>query len=242
MAQTIFISRHWPLKTVILSVLLFLASFNVLAEQWLEHGILQAYWKAQWSDNAAINVPALEFRYYLINEQGELNKVINVHVNGSQKEQLEFIRQNFSNIPENFIKYREWYITQPGRLLVNQVAKYVECQHDSYSALFIAFTPSPATPLLDMDKLASRVPCNGEGRYPWLTAYHLRQGRNNVEFKEWPDDNANNTYSVLGDDTLVKIHTINRFWIYAAVYDESKGDRLGEKRGYIRVSNLQPDN
>lgn len=242
MAFTICISRLWSLKGIILSALLVMLSFNVLAEQWLEDGVLQAYWKAQWSDNATINVPVLELRYFSLNDKGKVNKIINVHVNGSQKEQLEFIRRSFSNIPENFIKYREWYITQRGSLLVNHVARYTDCQRDHYSAMLISFIPASTNPLPDIAKMTSLAPCVGGGRYPWLTAYHLRQGQIGEVFKEWPDDNANNTYSVMSDDMLVKIHTVNRFWIYAAVYDENSDDRISEKRGYIRVSNLKPDN
>lgn len=50
MALSIFISRLWRLKNIILPVLLLFMSFGILAEQRLEHGVLQAYWKAQWSD------------------------------------------------------------------------------------------------------------------------------------------------------------------------------------------------
>jgi hypothetical protein len=34
----------------------------------------------------------------------------NIYVKATLKEQLLFIRQNFSDIPENFIKFREWYV------------------------------------------------------------------------------------------------------------------------------------
>lgn len=74
MALSIFISRLWRLKNIILPVLLLFMSFGILAEQRLEHGVLQAYWKAQWSDNATINVPALGFRYYWLDDQGKLKK------------------------------------------------------------------------------------------------------------------------------------------------------------------------
>ena len=110
MAHPIFINRLWQLKSIVLPALLFFMSFSILAEQRLEHGVLQAYWKAQWSDNATINVPALGFRYYWLDDQGKFKKVINIYVKGTLKEQLLFIRQNFSDIPENFIRFREWYV------------------------------------------------------------------------------------------------------------------------------------
>ncbi|MGS2319889.1 hypothetical protein [Klebsiella aerogenes] len=86
MAHPIFISRLWQLKNIILPVLLLMVSFGIQAERRLEHGVLQAYWKAQWSDNATINVPALGFRYYWLDDQGKLKKVINIYVKGTLKE------------------------------------------------------------------------------------------------------------------------------------------------------------
>ena len=74
MAHPIFISRLWQLKNIILPVLLLMVSFGIQAERRLEHGVLQDYWKAQWSDNATINVPALGFRYYWLDDKGKLKK------------------------------------------------------------------------------------------------------------------------------------------------------------------------
>ncbi|WP_334642659.1 hypothetical protein [Klebsiella aerogenes] len=242
MALSIFISRLWRLKNIILPVLLLFMSFGILAEQRLEHGVLQAYWKAQWSDNATINVPALGFRYYWLDDQGNLKKVIHIYMKGTMKEQLAFIRQNFSEIPENFIRFREWYVNQSGSLLVNNVAQYAECNSENYSAVLLSFVPVQNKPLPNMDDMNAQISCCGDGRYPWLTTYHLHHEWNKDSFKEWPDDNANNTYSVMRDDVVIKIRTINKFWIYAALYDDSKADGMSEKRGYIRVSHLKPDN
>ncbi|EMK0360260.1 hypothetical protein ACU6Z1_14640 [Klebsiella aerogenes] len=242
MAHPIFISRLWQLKNIILPVLLLMVSFGIQAERRLEHGVLQAYWKAQWSDNAAINVPALGFRYYWLDDQGKLKKVINIYVKATLKEQLLFIRQNFSDIPENFIKFREWYVNQQGSLLVNNIAQYTECSSENYSAVLLSFVPVQNKPASNIDDMNAQVPCGGDGRYPWLTTYHLQHEWNQLSFKEWPDDNANNTYSVMADDVVVKIRTINKYWIYAALYDDSKADRMSEKRGYIRRGHLKPDN
>lgn len=230
------------MKNIALSVLLLFISFSVLATQTLRHGVLQAYWKAQWNDNATVNTPVLGFRYFWLSDQGHFNKVINIQVKGTQQEKMAFVRHNFSNIPDNFIKYREWYVNQPGSLLVNKVVTYIECNSDNYSASLISFRPSKNKRVPNMAGMESRAPCGGDGRYPWLTAYHLRPEWDKYNFKEWPDDNANKTDSITRDDIVVKISTINRFWIFAALYDDSKDDRMSEKRGYIRISHLVPDN
>lgn len=161
---------------------------------------------------------------------------------GTMKEQLAFIRQNFSEIPESFIRFREWYVNQSGSLLVNNVAQYAECNSENYSALLLSFIPTQNKSLPNIDDMNAQVSCGGDGSYPWLTTYHLHHERDQVSFKEWPDDNANNTYSVTQTDVVVKIRTINKYWIYAALYDDSKVDHMSDKRGYIRISSLKPDN
>lgn len=41
MAHPIFINRLWQLKSIVLPALLFFMSFSILAEQRLEHGVLE---------------------------------------------------------------------------------------------------------------------------------------------------------------------------------------------------------
>ena len=233
------------LKNIIYFFLI--ASFTIFigganASQSLEQGILQTYWKASWNDSATVNTPVLGFRYFYFDTKQKKEKVIDIVLSGEQYQQIDFIKKNFKNIPSNFFQYKEWYINQTGILTVDRIKHYVECNANNYTAKLVKFSPDLSSQSPQTDKFETLASCGQNGRYPYLTGYHLKPGLDNVWLKSSPDDNASNAYTASSDKSLVKIKTINSQWIYAAFYDYTRDDRLSEQKGYIKLSDLVPDN
>ncbi|KAA9001216.1 hypothetical protein FJU30_08220 [Affinibrenneria salicis] len=227
-------------KLFFMSLFCLLISPFTVAEPIVSRGVLQAYWQAEWNDDATVNTPRLGFRFFSDAKSSLQGKAIDVFVAGGIEQQQAFIRKNFRNIPDNFFSYKEWYVNQPGTVEFAKVKKYVECNADNYSADILSFKPDLSSKNNAVDE--SLASCGYSGRYPYLTLYQAKPEGKTVWFKASPDDNAGNTFSFSEEDTVAKIKTINQGWIYAAVYDESQKDSLSEKKGYIRLTELQPLN
>lgn len=225
-----------------LAALAFVVIRCAYASQTLDKGILQAYWKASWNDSATVNTPVLGFRYFYFDVKQKKEKTVDIALSGNQYKQIDFIKNNFKNIPDNFFQYKEWYINQAGVLTVDRIKNYIECNANNYTANLVRFSSDSSSQNPQTDKFEALASCGQNGRYPYLTGYHLKPGLDKAWLKSSPDDNASNTFPVPDDKSLVKIKTINLQWIYVAFYDYTRDDRLSEQKGYIKLSDLVPDN
>ncbi len=217
-----------------------LFSTGVLATVELRHGILQAYWQPDWNTDATVNTPKLAFRYFYFGKNTKDNKVVDITVKGSEAEQIAFIKNNFTHIPDNFIKYKEWYVNQYGAITSPKLVKYMECNADNYKAEMQSFTPEkqdnhPQDPITD--------DVGGCGSStPYLVLYQLKEGQKQLTLKQAAAETASQTAQVTSDETLAKIKTVDNTWVYVAIYDESAKGHLSNKRGFVKLSDLTPLN
>ena len=209
------------------------------ADQLLTGGIFQAYWKAEWNDDATVNTPQLGFRYFPAEESLKKVKVIDILMDGSNQEKIAFIKSHFQNIPDNFLRFKEWYVNQKGDLTVKEIKHYIECDTDNYIADFVSFTP--ALPKFS-GKTDDNTGCVYGGSFPYLTSYTLKSDAKSGQLKREPNDNAETSYTFTHDNSVVKIKTINKEWMYVSLYDLTKPDLLSDKRGYIKFSDVEPLN
>ncbi|WP_316562104.1 hypothetical protein [Mixta calida] len=231
-------SKPGLMSLFILIVSLLSFSYQAQAVTALKGGTLQAYWKAEWNDEATINTPQLGFRYFPNESALEKVKVIDIFMDGSDENKIIFIKSNFNNIPDNFLQYKEWYVNQKGDLTVKEIRHYVECNADHYAADFVSFTPAAKSDATTDDDTG----CAYGGSFPYLTSYILKEHTAIGQLKDEPRENANVEYTFSRNDSVVKIRTVNQEWMYVSVYDPSAQDRLSDKRGYIRFSDVAPLN
>lgn len=230
-------------KAAVIPFLIFIFTLLFLcqkahAEKVLKDGVLQAYWKARWNDDVTINRPQLGFRYFPSEPAMKKIKVIDIFMDGSEEAQMRFIKSHFHHIPDNFLKYKEWYINQKGDLTVKAIRHYIECNTDNYVADFISFTPTLKPDAGTDDDTA----CTYGGSFPYFTSYVLKTHHKTGQLNSEPRENANVEYTFSHNDSVVKIKTINKEWMYVSLYDPNTKDRLSNKRGYIRFSDVTPLN
>lgn len=231
-------------KTLSKSLFLLLFSFLNLthysfADQLLIDGTFQAYWKAEWNDDATVNTPQLGFRYFPSETSPQKMKVIDILMDGSENKKINFIKSHFTNIPDNFFKYKEWYVNQKGYLTIKEIKHYIECDADNYIAEFVSFTP---TALNFNTKTNDDTGCVYGGSFPYLTSYVLNSNTKTGQLKHEPKERAKTSYIFTRDESVVKIKTINKEWMYVALYDPTRQDRLSDKKGYIKFSDVVPLN
>lgn len=209
------------------------------ADQLLTGGIFQAYWKAEWNDDATVNTPQLGFRYFPAEESLKKVKVIDILMDGDEQDKISFIKSHFQNIPDNFLRFKEWYVNQKGDLTVKEIKHYIECDADNYIADFVSFTPD--WPKFG-EKTDDNTGCVYGGSFPYLTAYTLKSDAKSGQLRHEPDNNAKISYTFTQDYNVVKIKTINKEWMYVALHDLTRPDPLSDKRGYIKFSDVEPLN
>ncbi|QHM72358.1 hypothetical protein [Mixta intestinalis] len=224
----------------LLCTTVFLSS-GALAEKKLKDGVFQAYWKAEWNESATVNTPQLKFRYLPIKDSLKENKVINIIMAGSEEEKIEFIKNNFHNIPANFLKYKEWYVNQKGDLTVKEIEKHMECNTDNYTAAFVSFFPDSPPVTIDANTFKD-TGCNDGGSFPYLTSYVLKPSSKTGQLRQEPGDSAKVIHTFTQDDSIAKIKTIDEKWMYVSLYDYTKPDLLSDKKGYIKFSDVTPLN
>ncbi|PWC10125.1 hypothetical protein [Brenneria corticis] len=222
----------------ILSLLFFIViAPSSFANQKINDGILQAYWLPIWNDSATVNNPVLYFRYFSLDENSRIDKIINLDVDtGKKKDNL--LKEYFKDIPHNFLKYKEGHIERIGGLVVDNISVTKECDHTYHNARLITFTPGQNREF-DIQKLEESAGCEA---YPYVVTYSVKEGVDSLYFKETPSASAKKSAEIPVGTPLIKIKTINDKWILAAIYDAGKPDLLGNPQGYIELDKLQPLN
>ncbi|MCR1566178.1 MAG: hypothetical protein MYY08_04860, partial [Mixta sp.] len=81
-------SKPGLMSLFILIVSLLSFSYQAQAVTALKGGTLQAYWKAEWNDEATINTPQLGFRYFPNESALEKVKVIDIFMDGSDENKI----------------------------------------------------------------------------------------------------------------------------------------------------------
>lgn len=232
-------SKNKAIKLLTLLFTLSILCHAVQADTVMKNGVFQAYWKAEWNDDATINTPQLGFRYFPVEPSLKKIKVIDILMDGSEGDKIIFIKNHFHRIPANFLKYKEWYVNQKGDLTVKQIKHYIECDTDNYIADFVSFTPAPPK---TNEKTDDNTGCVYGGSFPYLTSYILKSDKKSGQMKAEPNDNAKTNYTFTRNESIVKIKTINKEWMYASVRDPTKADLLSDRRGYIKFSDVEPLN
>jgi len=229
-------------KYASLMFLVFLAVFSLraMATEEIKNGVLQAYWQPNWNADATVNTPELAFRYFALGNKKKDNKIIDITVKGSEAQKIAFIKKNFKNIPDNFFTFKEWYVNQPGTMKVPAVINYMECNADNYKADLLSFQPDDTAKNAD-DMIAQDFGGCGSGT-PYLVLYQLKEGEKTFSLKSDASETASDVASVSSNETLAKIRTVDKAWIYVAVYDEAEKGHLSHKRGFVKLSALTPLN
>ena len=204
-----------------------------IASEVLKNGTLQAYWAENWNDEGTINKPYLGLRYLTADK----NKFIILSIKESK---VSFIKKNFKNIPNDFFKRKEWYITQQGDLTVASVKEGLLCNSYTYDANVITFKPDTSTTPVDtaLYEDTAHGGCNGDGEYPYITTFIRRDESIATEFKSAPNTSAP-TIAYKKNVHIVKIRMINKNWMYAGVYDGDSPSRISPPYGYVHTKNLK---
>lgn len=226
----------------IFSWLFFLFFSSVIQAQELSsEGILQAYWKAEWDAEGTVNQPELTLRFFPNKNSSSWGKVFDIRLK-SQRNAIEFVIRNFKVIPDNFLLHKEWFINQKGIIFLKNPEHYIECSTENYMASLVAFIPDFSAETSDTTAYEDMAQCGYNGARPFLTSYYLNPEYKEGRFYLKPNNNADYVKTFNIRDRLVKIRTINEKWIYAAIYDDKKADKLGDTRGYINIKYLLPYN
>ncbi|GAA3601408.1 hypothetical protein GCM10023078_31140 [Gibbsiella greigii] len=225
-----------PIKSLCL-LLFTISTYPVFAQQTFEHGVLQAYWLPVWNDNGTKNTPQLKYRYFVLNHKNDVEKVINIDSN-NEKSFISRLEKHFHNVPKSFTDFKEGHLEQAGSLAVDHLKSVKECDHNYSGATLINFLPTPQLHF-DIDKMEKNAGCES---YPYIISYSVSPEINELYFKESPNPTAKDTAAIPNGVSLVKIKTINKDWIQAAVYDESKPGLTGVPEGYVELKKLKPVN
>lgn len=226
---------------IFITLLFLLMTPALQAEQLMSEGILQAYWKAEWNDDATMNTPKLALRFFPATDSSLRDKVFDIRFK-DQKTALTFVIKNFKTLPDNFLRYKEWFTNQKGTLYLKNPEPYIECRSENYMAEIINFIPDFSVSFSDTTSYEDMAHCGYNGDRPFLTSYYLNPEYKIGYFNSEPGDNVAYVKTFNIRDRIVKISTVNKQWIYAAVYDDTKPDRLGDRKGYVNTKYLIPFN
>ena len=116
----------------------------------------------------------------------------------------------------------------------------MECNTDNYKADLQSFLPDNAAQNAD-DMIAQDFGGCGSDT-PYLVLYQLKEGEKTLSLKSESSETASDLASVNSNETLAKIRTVDKAWIYVAVYDEAEKGHLSNKRGFVKLSTLTPLN
>lgn len=205
-----------------------------VAKEILEGGTLQAYWAENWNDEGTINKPYLGLKYLTADK----DKFIVLSIRGSKE---KFIKKYFHNIPADFFKRKEWYITQQGDLTVYRVKEGMLCNNRIYDANVIGFKPDTVSPPVDTAPYEDTAHggCNGDGEYPYITLFTAKDyGAITAEFKAAPSEDSP-TIAKGNVELLVKIRKINKDWMYAGAYASKSPNLMSSVQGYVKTNNLR---
>jgi len=216
------------MKGVLRFFLLYLAlSQSVMANDIIKPGTLQAYWLPEWHGN--VNFPTLQLRF-VTDDKDNAHKIININMSDVPR---EFIARHFTQLSDDFFKYKEGHIEQYGMLKINNLKVTTECDNNVYQAELVGFTAQP------IKKVWAEKGCDS---YPWLITMRLKQGVKESELLSRPEQGSQSVAMVYSQTPLIKIKSINKEWFYMATYDESQPDLMGSLSGYIPANRLEPVN
>lgn len=216
-------------KKITLSICSLIISHAVYATE--VTGVLQAYWLPDWDKNN-VNHPELLLRLLKVDEKGTVKEIVNLKKSNLDE---EFIIGHFHATPNEFYKFHEGYVNQPGTLKYNNFVKSGECGGNVANASYLDFTPLDAN--VKVNSLIGQ--CDP---HPYKLIYRLKDNIKSISLKERPDPSSKTIREFNSDDTITKIKTIDSKWFYVANYDEGQKDDIGESKGYIESDKLAPLN
>jgi len=204
-------------------------------------GVLQVYWKPNWSDEGRLLKPYLMMRFFEI--KNDQSKVINLYESKNKKNikddfnvdsTYKIINEQFINIPAEFIKYQEGHLEQPGVLIYSNDFKMTECNNQHDYAKFKSFKANHSE-VHNLSEVEKKSGCDSQ---PWQMMYTVKDGGKSVFLKSEPSVSSKNVYTKAIDMPLVKIKTIDNEWVYVAIYDASMRNSMSDIRGYLKAKDL----
>lgn len=132
------------------------------------------------------------------------------------------LKRNFSILSVNFLKYKKGHVDQHSVFIVENLASYVECDHDYLIAQFVKFT-TERQDILNIDDLKAAAGCE---RNPYIMTYTLRPRNGLLYFKAALFQRAEDDIVIPAGPPISKIKTIDKHWIYAANYNAHSSDSL----------------
>lgn len=225
------------LKNITMALFLLFTFFPAFASQTFQEGVLQAYWLPVWNKNATQNTPQLTYRYFILQNGTHVESVVNLELDKNENT-FSLINKYFTNIPEEFFKFKEGHIERAGSISVENIEKHKECDHDYYNAKMVNFTPKEDY-RFDINRLEKESGCEA---YPYVVTYTLKPESEGQHFKQAPNMTSKDMQPIPSDWPLIKIKTINDRWIKVAIYNKDSVGFIGEHKGYVEINHLQPMN
>ncbi|NBB56676.1 hypothetical protein GU930_16330 [Pantoea vagans] len=216
-------------KSYFLLVALMVFSFQSLADT-IKNGVLQAYWLPQLEGE--VNTPKLQLRFFPFSDDAKQEAIINIDSSDLKE---NFVKDNFGSYTKDFFEVKEGHIERNGVIKLKNIKKSQECDSTVWQAKIISFKGNDKNFKVD----ESKSECNA---YPYIISYQLKEGTGSIFLKDKPDENGKAISQIDNQHSLIKIKGINSKWLYVAEYDPSKANLLGERKGYVEYSELQPLN
>jgi len=223
-------------------------------------GVMQAYWLPVWNEETEENDKYLRFRFApdvdnlsslpKLHEGGKLIQPVYINLQppvetAKGKEAIAFftndamfeqVKKDFEIIPDNFFRYREGHIEQPGTLLIDHYLSENICDRRSFFAQLLAFAPQKNT--FSAATLAERFAAEaGCGRaLPYEEGFSVDAPEDiEVALKAAPDEKSETLRLLLAGEAVIKIETVNDLWLKVSLYDQP------DVKGYLLRSQLIPD-
>jgi len=223
-------------------------------------GIMQAYWLPVWNEEAKENDKYLQFRFSPdkdnllslpgLYENGKLVQPIHIGLQPpveigegrsavvffTNDEMFEQVKKDFQNIPDNFFRYREGHIEQPGTLLIDRYLSDKACDRRSFFAQLLAFAPQkntlPAATLAE--RFEAETGCGRAAPYEEGFSVDAPEGVE-VSLKVAPDENSETLRLLMAGESVTKIETVNDSWLRVRLYNQPA------VKGYMLRFRLIPD-
>ncbi|EAA6070904.1 SH3 domain-containing protein [Salmonella enterica subsp. enterica] len=225
------------IRTIAVILFSFCIQNAFAAQQKINNGVLQAYWRLVWNVPGTISTPALELRYLVADQSGVVSIIM---MESKQDDIKKIINKYFINIPKSFFEYKEGHVESIGDIIVDGLSPTEECGDKFSYANFISFNPVVSTEKIDIDVIQRATIC--EDSYPYIVGYTLKPDVKEVYLRKKPSIDADINGTVSERDVLIKIKTINKDWVLVGVYDSKGSDLVGKLKGYVELKYLDLDN
>lgn len=113
-----------------------------------------------------------------------------------------------------------------------------ECNNKQNYVKFDSFTPLSGKKY-DITQLESRSGCDSQ---PYSVMYTIKNDNEKVFLKLAPSENSENVENKPVQQPLVKIKTVNNYWVYVALYDASMPNTMSHVKGYLKINDLKVAN